>query len=488
MRSGRAGLPWASLCAWLLPFGVYCASLNRAVGYWDTGEAQVVPWILGIAHSTGFPVHTLLGWSFAHAIPVGSVAMRLALFSALAMSLTAWLIFRIVLDLGDDPAVAVASAWLFAFGSVAWTRGTRAEVHALAAMFAVLTLYCMIRWYRTGEPRAFVIGAAAWGLGIATHPIVALLLPALLLAVAMRVHRLSVRTGAAALLVLLLAVGLYAYLPLRSAIVFAQRRDPTLTLGIAPGRPFWDNNHPSVWPGFLREISGSEFGTMGALRQLASPAVYAANGPAYLRTIARELTPPGALLALAGFLVFLRREPRLASAVAVAALFPTAFGLAYSVEADQQRYYLFSFAVGALLAGYAAAALARSEPSLRIAAAAAVTVLAGALLITNHDTFAQWSSDGAQPVISSALAHTPRNAILIVPWLYAAPLAYGAYVDRVLGDRIVETAWLSEDSASVPRWTKTRPVYVVGMIFGSVPGYHLVPVGGDPSIFAVVKN
>lgn len=478
----------AGLCAWLVPFGVYCISLNRAVGYWDTGEAQVVPWILGIAHPTGFPAYTLLGWAFAHALPIGTVAMRLALFSALVMSVAAWLVFRIVRELSDDAAVAVAAAWMFAFGLVAWTRGTRAEVHALAVMFALLTLYCVQRWYRTGEPRVFIAGAAAWGLGIATHPIVALMLPALLLVFVARIRRLRARTFAAALSVLIAAVGLYAYLPLRSAVVFAQRRDPTLTLGIAPGRPFWDNNHPSSWHGFVQEISGSEFGTAGVLSGILSPAVYAANGPAYVGILVRELTPLGALLALAGFVVLVRREPWIASSFALAALVPTAFGLAYSLEADQERYYLLSFAIAAVFAGYAAAAAARAERSLRVAAAATLAVAAIALLVMNRNTFAQWNSPGAQAVISSALAHTPANAILIAPWLYATPLAYGAYVERSLGHRIVETAWLVDDASRVPEWTKTRPVYVVGIIFGSVPGYHLVSVGGDPSIFAVVKN
>lgn len=471
-----------------MPFAVYCGSLNRAVGYWDTGEAQVVPWILGIAHPTGFPAYTLLGWFFAHAVPLGSVATRLALFSALAMSLTAWLVFCIVRELGDDLAVAVGSAWLFAFGFVTWTRGTRAEVHALAVMFAVLTLYCMQRWYRKAEPRVFIAGASAWGLGIATHPIVALMLPALLLVCAARIRRLRVGTVAQASLGLIAAVGLYAYLPLRSAIVFAQRRDPTLALGIAPGRPFWDNNHPSTWQGFVQQISGSEFGTTGALAHMASRAPYAANGPAYLEALARELTPLGVLLALGGVLVLLRREPWLASSLFLAALVPTAFGLAYSVEADRERYYLVSFAMAAVFAGYAAAAIARAERSLRIAAAATVAVLAVLLLNANRDIFAQWNSPGAEAVISSALAHTPGNAILIAPWIYATPLAYGTYVEHALGNRIVETAWLADDAARVPGWTKIRPVYVVGIIFGSVPGYHLVPVGGDPSIFAVVKN
>ncbi|MGH8163457.1 MAG: protein O-mannosyl-transferase family, partial [Rhodanobacteraceae bacterium] len=238
MNRRRTAVRVALWLAWLVPFAVYACSLDSAPEYWDTGEMEVVPWILGIAHSTGFPVFTMLGWLFAHVVAIGPVAGRIALFCALAMSLAAWLIARTIYLLEDEPWIATASAWLFAFGSVAWTRGTRAEVHAVAVAFAALTIFLAVRWYRTGDRSSLAGGALAWGLGIATHPIVALLFPALLTLLVARRHALRFRDVALSGALLLAGVSCYSYLPLRSAYVAHARLDPTLQLGLPPGKPF----------------------------------------------------------------------------------------------------------------------------------------------------------------------------------------------------------------------------------------------------------
>ena len=47
--------------AWLVPLALFLATAYRDVGYWDTGEMDTVPYILGIAHPTGFPAYVLLG-------------------------------------------------------------------------------------------------------------------------------------------------------------------------------------------------------------------------------------------------------------------------------------------------------------------------------------------------------------------------------------------------------------------------------------------
>ena len=102
--------------------------------------------------------------------------------------------------------------------------------------------------------------------------------------------------------------------------------------------------------------------------------------------------------------------------------------------------------------------------------------------------FAQPRSSGARAVITTVQRNTPKNAILIAPWLYATPLAYGAYVEKSLDGRIVETGWLSDDAARVPAWSQTRPVYVVGILFGDVPGYHIEPLRTSPALYRVVKD
>ncbi len=94
--------------AFAAPLALYVASAYRDVTYWDVGEMDTVPYILGIAHPPGLPLYTLLGWAFAHAVPFGSVAFRMSFLSALAMSVAAWFVFSIVVDLCDDSIAALA--------------------------------------------------------------------------------------------------------------------------------------------------------------------------------------------------------------------------------------------------------------------------------------------------------------------------------------------------------------------------------------------
>lgn len=472
-----------------MPLAVFAVSLDGAVSYWDTGESQVVPWIFGIAHPTGFPVFTIAAGFFAHIFAIGSVAWRIALFSAIAMSIVAWAVFRILRELDADAWIALGAACVFAFGQIVWTRGTRAEVHALAVCFAALTLSFAVRWYVRGEPRSFIAGALCWGLGVATHPVVVLLGPALLVMLGTRVRRLRLRVFAAGLAALICGLACYAYLPVRSAMVTQARLDPTLQLGAAPGKAFWDMNHPATWDGFKHEVSGEEYGSSGFLAAMVSPHTYRDGAPPFLERLWREFTPFGILLALGGIVALARRDAALAIALLLAGTVPAIFAFGYTIEADIARYYLIPFLILAVFAGYGASAIARALPEMRTASRVVVTGLAIGLLVINGDTFNQRTSSGASGLISTVVAHTPDDAVLLAPWIDSTALAYAAYVDRSLGRRIVDSAWLSDEAGRVPGWIRQgRHVYVVDQVYGSVPGYRLVKIPGSPDVYRIVKE
>ncbi|MBK9054282.1 MAG: DUF2723 domain-containing protein [Chloroflexi bacterium] len=71
---------------------LYLLTLGRTVGKADTFEFQVVAPQLGIAHPTGYPLYLLLGklWTL---IPIGSVAWRLNLGTALYAAAAAGLLY-----------------------------------------------------------------------------------------------------------------------------------------------------------------------------------------------------------------------------------------------------------------------------------------------------------------------------------------------------------------------------------------------------------
>jgi len=465
--------------------------MQRNVGFWDVGEMQTVPYILGIAHPTGFPAFVLAGWVFTHAFAFGSVAWRATLFCACAMSATAWIVYRIIVDETQDPACGLLGALSFAFTDLAWARGTRAEVHALAVAFMAATFWCALRWSATLERRWLYAGAVAWGLALATHPIAALAGIGLLLIVVSRWESISlVQLAKAAALCILIVCALYAYLPLRSAQVYAQHRDPTLALGLAPGRPFWDYDHPARRAGFAALVTGSEFPVGDGIAAIFLPETYLRHGARYVGSVVNNFTLAGALMIVAGAFIFWRSARLRALGFIVAGVVCVPFALGYPPEADIERYFLASFVVGAALIGIALGAVAQRWPRLR----GAVLLLAAAIVATqfylHRDLLGQRNDPGASRYLAFVRTHTLPNGILLAPWLYATPLAYGAYVERDLGDRVVETAWLSDDADRVPGWLRSRPVYVVYLPWGELPrGYRLRRIpGGDPPVYRVEAN
>src|SRR5918994_1952753 len=79
----------------LLAFGIYLRTMLPSTGFWDTGEAQTVPPTLSIFHPTGFPVYTMLGWLWSQ-LPLGEVAWRMNLLSAVCVALSAGFVVLIV--------------------------------------------------------------------------------------------------------------------------------------------------------------------------------------------------------------------------------------------------------------------------------------------------------------------------------------------------------------------------------------------------------
>ncbi len=462
--------------------------MQRYVGFWDVGEMQTVPYILGIAHPTGFPAFTLSAWAFTHLVPFGTVAWRTTLFCALAMSATAWVIYRLVREETGNALAGLFSAWLFAFTDLAWGLGTRTDVHALSMLLLTLTLFLVLRWTRSLRPRDLLAAAVLWGLAIATHPIAALAGVGLFVIVLSRWDVVGGRVLALSIVsCLTITVALYAYLPLRSAQVYRERRDPTLSLGLPPGKPFWDYDHPSTRAGFVQLVSGSDFTVGDGLAAIFLPRTYLRHGGRYVAALADNFTPAGALLAFAAAVFFVLRERPRAIGFLVAGLIPVPFALGYPPEADVSRYFLPSFGVAAALAGIGAAAFFRGRSRY-----VTLGVLAGLLIVAleisaHRARFEQRFDPGAVTYIDYVIAHTQPNAIILAPWIYATPLAYAAYVEQRTADRIIETAWLSDDVARVPAWIARRPIYVVYLPWGDLPpGFQLVNLGGYPPLYRLV--
>lgn len=220
-------------CVGLAAFLVYASTAAPSIVTFfdDTLEFQYVVPTLGIAHPTGYPLYTLLGWIWSRLIiPFGNWSWRLNLFSALVGGITVGFLFclayYLVIPLKAGTAArlkrqiaAVAAASAFGLSPVWWQQTTVAEVYALHIFFVVAILLAAIKVRVT--PSSLKISVLPLlllvGLSLSHHRMTVLLIPGLtvyLIWVAPHVFLPHKRwiTWATALIAPLL---LYLYIPIR---------------------------------------------------------------------------------------------------------------------------------------------------------------------------------------------------------------------------------------------------------------------------------
>jgi tetratricopeptide (TPR) repeat protein len=204
----------------LVAFGLLVAFCAPGLYLRDSGELTSAAFTLGVAHETGFALFCTLG-RLAALVPLGEVATRLALLSALSGALTAWLIFRAVRELageqGADVAVAGAGGAAMLLGGLTfWKASTVAEVYAPTAAAIALALWLLAKAAR-GSSRAGLALALVGGLSLGLHAQLRILVgpPAALFALA-RLRR-GARWPLLAPLFVAVGASVVAYLPLRAA-------------------------------------------------------------------------------------------------------------------------------------------------------------------------------------------------------------------------------------------------------------------------------
>lgn len=62
--------------------GLYLPTLAPGLLYGDSAELQTLAQTLGLTHPTGYPVYVLIARLFVALVPLGSIAYRVNLLSA----------------------------------------------------------------------------------------------------------------------------------------------------------------------------------------------------------------------------------------------------------------------------------------------------------------------------------------------------------------------------------------------------------------------
>ena len=219
--------------AFLIPLFLYLVTLAPSLLIDDPGEYQMILPALGVAHPTGYPLYTLLGSLFTRLVPLGDIAWRVNLFSAVAAAACVATLFCLLLALDIAPWLAFGGALAFGLTPDFWSYATMAQTYALNLLLIAAALLALSRFRTTSEPKAIIVLAFCAGCGIAHHSTFWLFVPALALALLpslSAIRRLSFRVWLASIAAFLIPLSVYAYIPLRGYQLLAAF--PGETLGI----------------------------------------------------------------------------------------------------------------------------------------------------------------------------------------------------------------------------------------------------------------
>ncbi len=222
---------WGGKVRWMPPavlglvvFVLYLHTLLPSVGQADTFEFQVVVPLLRVAHPTGYPLYVLLGKLFT-LLPLGNVAWRVSLASAVFATAAVLVLYALLLRLtalcqAQDTALwlpAFLAASAFAFSSTFWSQAVVAEVYTLHNLLVVIILWLLLSPYIPpgGGARRWQALFFLVGLSLTNHLTTALLLPAVALALLWDRPRLRFKDWLIAGGLLLLGLSVYLFIPLR---------------------------------------------------------------------------------------------------------------------------------------------------------------------------------------------------------------------------------------------------------------------------------
>ncbi|MCS6843711.1 MAG: DUF2723 domain-containing protein [Caldilineales bacterium] len=325
---------WAAGVVFSAALAVYLASaapgLTWAHDSADGGELIAAVAVRGVPHPPGYPTYLLLAQPFV-ALPLGNLAQRGALFSAVAGAAAAALLAAALRQAPPDhwqaglgpgrerradaaspsslPALAAGLA--LAFSPPLWSQATVVEVYALHAALAAGLIWALSRWRLTGGLGWLALSGLLFGLALGNHLTIVWLLPMLGVwavggAAGWPRRRLWLAGGGG----LALGLSVYLYLPLAAA-----------------ARPPINWGDPRSWEGF-RWLVTAELYRPNAFALPADqvlPRLTAAAAGLW-----QGLLPWGALLAAAGLAGLAHRQPALAAAGALSALLSLAWAIGYN--------------------------------------------------------------------------------------------------------------------------------------------------------------
>ena len=447
-----------------IALGLYVATLMPGMAFDDWGEMQTVPHVLGVAHPTGYPTYLLTAWLF-ELLPIGSVAWRANLLSAVCVAVALGSLTAIGQRLGVRPWLAAVAA--LATGAVAtvWASALVAEVNPLHLALMALLIHRSLVWADDKRLRDLALGGLLVGLGLGNHLLTAFVAPFFVL-YALWAGRHALLAKPLWLLAPVLAgvagAAVYLYIPLA-----------------ALGNPPLPYNHPTTLDGIRFLVTGEQFrGQFSGLFTTSSMGPFLSSFGELAALAGSRATPVFPIVGLVGLGLLVLRRP--------------AFGLAcwaaliagidvWANYLHLEHYLLVPWlllgigvavaldTVATLLIGVLAR-LSAGDGAARVVVLGTAAVGAGlaiALVVVNLPTVDRHDDNSGQAYADKMMTMLPPNAAIFSYWASTTPLWHARFVEGMRPDvlivddtNIVYEGWQSRERR-IATLICDRPVYVM---------------------------
>jgi len=275
----------------IIIFVIYFLTCCRTVPpYRDSGELIVAAHTLSVAHSPGYPLYMIAGKIFIAAGAIFGInpAWSLNLFSVFCGAFTVLFLYLVIYKITLRKSAAFFGSLLAGLSYINWYLSIVAEMYALSLLLVVVLLYMLLK-------RKILLFFFISGLMLGNHLTSLFAFFPMAGYILFSEDKIKLKSGNF-ILFFIIGLGVYTYLPVR-----------------ASADSFINWGDPSNLVRFFRVISRHSYGhTLDLVsREVTLGQVLIPNLLNLGKSILRDITLPGIILAVIGAAVFIKRQRNL---------------------------------------------------------------------------------------------------------------------------------------------------------------------------------
>ncbi len=425
----------------LILLAVYIITLAPSVMQIDTGELAAVQAVAGIAHPTGYPLFTILGYLFL-LIPLPFTKIYQAnLLAAIYCAASAFFFIKtifllidhsttlrtadiktkkgnkkgktgsFVFALKDKIAASLFGVFIIGFNLTFWMQSTSTEVYSLQALLFATILYAASRFQASANPslKECLILAGAAALGFTNHMTTLLIIPGLIFLYFSKMgfgkeslKRIPLMAGVFAAIIIIL----YSYLYIRAS------QNPLLSWG-----------DTSSFDNLLRHISGRQYSVW-----LFSSIEEAKNQLSnYVSQLPKVFGFFPLFFTLAGIPFIFKLNRKLFHFFLITYIFSVLYTINYSIH-DIESYFLLSYIILGIFASFGALKMLNYFRNKSLDFAAGAGLLGLVVLISFLLNYRMVNSSGTyvyEDYTKAVIGSLPQNSIVFsYQWDYFISSSY----------------------------------------------------------------